>query len=183
MKYLIPSLLLATGFLTAAEPPEAIRAYYERAAFLATYSMQKEREKTASFPAQWLGPANGRVTKIAEAQKLNAQMILRVDTGMPLGPKWKLTSPGYVALSEIVECRVSASTVTVKLRPHQLASDVVKRFCALYDQVAGDPVNLPTLDQRLAMTSDKVSPIVIHKWVHTPDGWRKQEADWLLLSR
>jgi hypothetical protein len=178
MKYIITSLLLTTGLLTAAEPPEAIRAYYERAAFLATYSTPQERTAKYSFPTQ--GARQGR---IAEAQKLNAQMILQSDPRMPLGRQMTTSTQGYIALSEIVECDATSTRITLKVRSHQLASTAVARFCALFDQVAGDPAKLPTLDQQLAMTSAKVSPVVIHQWVQTPDGWRKQESDWLLLSR
>jgi hypothetical protein len=186
MRFIIP-LLFVTGLLAGAEPPEAIRSYYDRAAFLATYSTQAERAASASYINRrhkfGVKPEGIRFGKIAEAQTLNAQMILRVDPEMPLGPKLTQTSQGYVALAEIVECAVTETTVTLKLRSHELSSTAIARYSVHYDQVAGDPVKLPTLDERLALTGAKTSPVIIHQWVLTPDGWRKKEADWMLLNR
>ena len=166
--------------------PEQIFRYYDGYSFVSSFSTKQERSRLrACFKGkEWLGvqPGCTRLKNILDRMRKLQVLVQSIDPKMVLPPQ-PVVYIDYAGVVEIKNVAVSGDRATVRVTIHGLEPEATAWLIARYEEVRGDEQKLPPPEERLDLA--KASTFrrqETHVWTRFKSGWRKSEANLVLLK-
>jgi hypothetical protein len=182
---LVASLRISAEEAKPSPLPDQISRYYDDYSFVSSFSTKPERSRLVAclkgqeLPSQ---PEYSRLKKILDKMKNLQVLVQSTDPKMVVPPRPVI----YIDYSGIVEVKsvsFSGDKATVRVVIYGLEPEANSWLIAQYDQSGGDDQKLPPPEKRLDLAKTSTfQRTEIHVWSKFESGWKKSEANLILLK-
>jgi hypothetical protein len=152
---------------------------------VSSFSTKQERShltaclKGKKLPGQ---PGYTRLKKILDLMKELQAQVQSIDPKMVV-PPYPVVYIDYSGIVEIKSVSVLEDKATVHLTIHGLEPEASTWLISQYDQSGGDEEKLPSPEKRLELARESTfRRAEIHVWSKFKSGWKKSEANLVLLK-